>query len=115
MNKNQIIETVWGLDAPIAEELGLILCDVQFLKEGADWSLRIIVDREEGMDMDACVAMSRAIDPKLDEADPIDQRQSCTKPQPTCRSYSHNARPKACVTRTLTCAQTNLALMSSCV
>ena len=73
VNKNQIIDTVWGLAAPIAEELGLILWDVQFVKEGADWSLRIIVDREEGMDMDACVAMSRAIDPKLDEADPIDQ------------------------------------------
>ena len=73
VNKNQIIETVWELAAPIADELGLILWDVLFLKEGATWSLRIIVDREGGMDMNACEAMSRAIDPKLDEADPIDQ------------------------------------------
>ena len=73
VNKNQIISTVWELAAPIADELGLILWDVLFLKEGATWSLRIIVDREDGMDMNACEAMSRAIDPKLDEADPIDQ------------------------------------------
>lgn len=73
VNKNQIIKTVWDLAAPIAEELGLTLWDVLFLKEGATWSLRIIIDREGGVDMNACEAMSRAIDPKLDEVDPIDQ------------------------------------------
>ncbi len=73
VNKNEIIKTVWGMAEPLAEELGLILWDVQFLKEGASWSLRIVIDREGGVDMDACEAMSRAIDPKLDEADPIDE------------------------------------------
>lgn len=73
MNKNQIIQTVWDLAQPLADELGLVLWDVLFLKEGATWSLRIVIDREGGVDMDACEAMSRAIDPLLDEADPIDQ------------------------------------------
>lgn len=73
MNKNQIIKTVWDLTQPITDELGLTLWDVLFLKEGATWSLRIIIDREGGVDMDACEAVSRALDPKLDEADPIAQ------------------------------------------
>lgn len=73
VNKNEIVKTVWEMAEPIAEELGLILWDVQFLKEGASFSLRIVIDREGGVDMDACEAMSRAIDPKLDEVDPIDE------------------------------------------
>ncbi len=73
MNKNQIIQTVWEITKPITDELGLTLWDVLFLKEGATWSLRIVIDREEGVDMDACTAVSRALDPILDEVDPIDQ------------------------------------------
>jgi len=73
MNKSQIIKTVWDMTQPITEELGLTLWDVLFLKEGATWSLRIIIDREEGVDMNDCTAVSRALDPKLDEVDPIDQ------------------------------------------
>lgn len=73
MNKSQIIKTVWDMTLPITDELGLTLWDVLFLKEGATWSLRIIIDREEGVDMDDCTAVSRALDPKLDEVDPIDQ------------------------------------------
>ena len=71
MNKNAIIKTVWALAEPVTEGLGLRLWDVQFLKEGATWSLRIVIDREGGVDMDACEAVSRAMDPLLDEADPI--------------------------------------------
>ena len=73
MNKSQIIKTVWDMTLPITDELGLTLWDVLFLKEGATWSLRIIIDREEGVDIDDCTAVSRALDPKLDEVDPIDQ------------------------------------------
>ena len=73
MNKNQIIKTVWEMAEPVTEQLGLTLWDVQFVKEGATWSLRIVIDREGGVDMDACEAVSRALDPMLDEADPIDE------------------------------------------
>ena len=73
MNKNQIIKTVWEMAQPVTEQLGLTLWDVQFVKEGATWSLRIVIDREGGVDMDACEAVSRALDPMLDEADPIDE------------------------------------------
>ena len=65
------VNTVWELAAPIAERLGLILWDVKFLKEGANWYLRIIIDKEGGVSIDDCVTVHHALDPVLDEKDPI--------------------------------------------
>ncbi len=60
--------------APVAEELGLLLWDVRFVKEGAGWILRIVIDKEEApVSIDDCVAMSRRMSALLDEADPIPQ------------------------------------------
>ena len=58
---------------PIVEEMGLRLWDVRYEKEGADWMLRVLIDRDEPLDTDICEKVSRAIDPLLDEADPIPQ------------------------------------------
>ena len=73
MNKNEIIKTVWDMAKPITDELGLTLWDVRFEKEGANYFLRIVIDKEGGADIDACEKVSRAIDPLLDEVDPIEQ------------------------------------------
>ncbi len=68
------VNTVWQIAEPIAESLGLQLWDVRFEKEGADWFLRIFIDKDgESVSIDDCVAMSHAIDKPLDEADPIEQ------------------------------------------
>ncbi len=45
--------------------------DVEYIKEGADWFLRIYIDKPDGISSDDCEAMSRLIDPVLDEHDPI--------------------------------------------
>ncbi len=60
---------------PVVEGMGLQLWDVVFEKEGPDWFLRVLIERTDGecMDTDTCAAVSHAIDPILDEADPIDQ------------------------------------------
>ena len=58
---------------PVVEGMGLRLWDVRFEKEGPDWFLRVLIDRDEPLDTDTCEAVSRAIDPLLDEADPIEQ------------------------------------------
>jgi len=55
------------------EGFGLRLWDVRFEKEGPDWFLRVLIDRDEPLDTDTCEAVSRAIDPILDKADPIEQ------------------------------------------
>ncbi len=68
-----VVNTVWGIAEPLAEALGLILWDVRFVKEGANWYLRIVIDKEGGVNIDDCVAMNDALDAPLDEADPIQQ------------------------------------------
>ena len=72
--KKNTVSVVWDIAEPIAKRLGLILWDVRFLKEGTEWYLRIIIDKEEeAVGIEDCVAMSQALDEPLDEADPIDQ------------------------------------------
>ncbi|RKJ41664.1 ribosome maturation factor RimP [Acutalibacter sp. 1XD8-33] len=62
---------VWEMAEPLAENLGLTVWDVQYLKEGAEWVLRICIDKEGGVSIDDCVAMTHAINPVLDKEDPI--------------------------------------------
>ena len=49
------------------------LADLEFVKEGANWYLRVYIDKEGGVTIDDCEAVSRALEAKLDEADPIEQ------------------------------------------
>ena len=67
-----IVGAVKKIAEPLAEELGYFLWDVEYVKEGADMYLRITIDSEEGITLDDCEKMHRAIDSLLDEADPID-------------------------------------------
>ena len=67
------VKVVEALVRPVVEGMHLRLWDVRFEKEGPDWFLRVLIDRDEPLDTDTCEAVSRAIDPLLDEADPIEQ------------------------------------------
>ncbi len=73
MAGNQTAEKVRELISSTVEELGLSLWDVRFVKEGASWYLRVFIDKEEGISINDCTDVSHAIDPILDEADPIPQ------------------------------------------
>ena len=73
MIKKNIAGTVADLVSPVAEEMGIILWDVEFVKEGSKKILRITIDSEEGIDINTCEKFHRTIDPMLDEADPIDE------------------------------------------
>ena len=66
-------DVVRVLAAPLAAELGLTLWDVTFTKEGADWYLRIFIDKPGGVSIDDCVDMMHAVNPVLDSEDPIPQ------------------------------------------
>lgn len=61
------------LAQPICDELGLFLWDVRFEKEGATWYLKVFIDKDGGITMDDCEALSRPLSRSLDEADPIEQ------------------------------------------
>lgn len=66
-------ERVYALIKETVESQGVELWDVRFLKEGASWYLRVFIDKEEGITIDDCTDVSHAIDPVIDEADPIDK------------------------------------------
>ena len=72
-NGGNVVNTVRALAQPVAERLGYVLWDVEYVKEGADMFLRITIDSPDGITIDDCEAMHRAIDPLLDEADPIEE------------------------------------------
>ena len=73
MAKSNTEKKVLPLLEPIVEEKGLELVDVEFVKEGANWYLRIYIDKDGGVSIDDCEGVSRALEAKLDEADPIEQ------------------------------------------
>ena len=54
-------------------EKGLELVDLEFVKEGVNWYLRVYIDKDSGVNIDDCEAVSRALEVKLDEKDPIEQ------------------------------------------
>lgn len=69
-----IAGAVAPLAEPITKELGLMLWDIRFVKEGATWILRVVIDREDApVSINDCVDVSRRLSPILDEADPIEQ------------------------------------------
>ena len=56
------------------ESMGFSLCDVEFNKEFGNWVLTLFIDKPGGVTIDDCEQVSRAVDPILDEADPIEQQ-----------------------------------------
>ncbi len=73
MIKRRIEDVVAEIAAPIVEKLAFELVDVEFLKEGANWYLRIFIDKPGGIAIDDCQAVSEEMSVKLDEFDPIKQ------------------------------------------
>ena len=66
-------EKVYELIKDTVKAQGVELWDVRFVKEGASWYLRIYIDKADGVTIDDCTNVSHAIDPIIDEADPIDK------------------------------------------
>ena len=66
------VSKVRELCEPIVKDFGLSLWDVRYEKEGADWYLRIFIDKEGGVDITDCEKVTRAINTPLDELDPIE-------------------------------------------
>lgn len=69
----KIADRVYDLVKDTVESKGVKLWDVVFVKEGASKYLRIIIDKPEGITIDDCTEVSHAVDPVIDEADPIDE------------------------------------------
>ncbi|WP_210363857.1 ribosome maturation factor RimP [Bacillus sp. REN3] len=68
---SKVTETVEELVTPILTENGLELVDVEYVKEGKSWFLRVYIDKENGVDIEECGLVSERLSEKLDAIDPI--------------------------------------------
>ena len=67
--KKNIAERVMEIAVPVAQDLGLSVWDVFYGKEGQNMIMRITIDKPEGIGIQDCEKMSRAVDPLIDAAD----------------------------------------------
>ena len=67
-----IASTVRALAEPIARDLGYELWDVEYIREAGQWFLRVYIDKDGGVSINDCEAVSRPLSDALDEADPIE-------------------------------------------
>lgn len=72
----KITDEVWQFSEPIVTAHGCSLWDVEYVREGGAWFLRLYIDKPGGVDIDDCEAISRAVDPILDEKDLIAESYS---------------------------------------
>lgn len=68
----KVTDVVAQLAAPVVEQAGCSLWDVEYVKEAGEWFLRVYIDKEGGVSIDDCEAVSRPLSDLLDEADPIE-------------------------------------------
>lgn len=68
----KVTETTAALARPIVARAGCELWDVEYVKEAGSWFLRVYIDKEGGVSIDDCEAVSRPLSDLLDEADPIE-------------------------------------------
>ena len=66
-------QKVYNIVKPIIDEMGYFIWDISYVKEGVEWYLRVFIDRDEGITLDDCEAVTRPVSDALDEADPIPQ------------------------------------------
>lgn len=71
--KRKIEDVIFELAQPIAEKNAFELVDVEFIKEGTNWYLRVYIDKVGGIMIDDCQIVSQELSGKLDEVDPIEQ------------------------------------------
>lgn len=67
----KVTETVEEIVVPILDDMNLELVDIEYVKEGANWFLRLFIDSEKGIDIEECGVVSERLSEKLDELDPI--------------------------------------------
>jgi ribosome maturation factor RimP len=73
MAKKKVEDIVSELALPISSKHGFELVDVEFIKEGSNWYLRVYIDKPSGITIDDCQVVSEELSDKLDTIDPIKQ------------------------------------------
>lgn len=68
---SKVTDMVEELAMPILDEMQLQLVDIEYVKEGKNWFLRVFIDKEDGVDIEDCGIVSEKLSEKLDDIDPI--------------------------------------------
>ncbi len=68
---SKITDIVTALAEPVCKSLDCELWDVEYVREAGSWYLRVYIDKEGGVSINDCEAVSQALDPILDKEDPI--------------------------------------------
>lgn len=71
MNKKNIVSQVEEITLPIINKYAFELVDIEYIKEGSQWYLRVYIDNDKGITIDDCSNVSLELAKKLDEIDPI--------------------------------------------
>ncbi len=97
MAKQKVEDIVYDLCKPIVDRHGFELVEIEYKKEGAEWYLRIYLDKEGGITIDDCQAVSEEVSELLDQADPIEHSYifevsspGIDRPLKTERDYQKN-------------------------
>lgn len=97
MAKRKVEDIVYELAKPIIDRNNFELVEVEYKKEGADWYLRVYIDKEGGITIDDCQSVSEELSDLLDQADPIEQSYifevsspGIDRPLKTERDYEKN-------------------------
>jgi ribosome maturation factor RimP len=97
MAKRKVEDIVYELAKPIIDRNNFELVEIEYKKEGADWYLRVYIDKEGGITIDDCQAVSEELSDLLDEADPIEHSYifevsspGIDRPLKTDRDYEKN-------------------------
>ena len=83
---SKITDLTAELARPVVEACGCTLWDVEYIKEAGSWYLRLYIDKEGGISIDDCEAVSRGVDPLLDEADLIKKKMD-EQQQPSAKDF----------------------------
>jgi ribosome maturation factor RimP len=97
MAKRKVEDIAYDLAKPITDRYNFEIVEVEYKKEGADWYLRLYIDKEGGITVDDCQAVSEEMSDLLDEADPIEHAYifevsspGIDRPLKTDRDYEKN-------------------------
>ncbi len=103
-NGKKIADVCAELLTPVINELGYDVWDIEYVREAAEWFLRITIDSPNGIDIDDCEKVHRAIDPVLDEADPIEDAYRLEVSSPGLeRDIRTDVHFEACIGEKIVC------------
>lgn len=96
MSTSRIKTVVEEMVTPFLSDNGFELVDIEYVKEGSNWFLRVFVDKEGGIDIDECGRISEFLSEKLDENDPVSDAYflEVSSPERSVPSRSRRISPK---------------------